>query len=116
MKYFMALLLLTACAPSAPNHMGNPLLLPVGALTTGVGNGFYNHRRSKVSRFVSQNFVQLKKEALAGGGPTLSQAMSIARVTPVRQPELIADLKANPKLYFSTDQEQLVIALMVYGP
>ncbi len=76
----------------------------------------YNHRRNKVSRFVSQNFIQLKQEIFAGGDQTLSQAMSLAKVSSAKQPELFAELKANPKLYLATDPEPLVVALMVYGP
>ncbi len=116
MKYLAAILLLTGCAPSGPNHLGNPLLMPVGALAPGVENGFYNHRRNKVSRFVSQNFAALKQDALFGEGQTLSQVMIIAKISPVKQPMLITELKANPKLYFSSDIEPLVVALMVNGP
>ena len=116
MKYLIALLLLTGCAPSAPNHLGNPLLWPVQAVTTGAENAVYNHRRNKVSRFVSQNFIQLKQEIFAGGDQTLSQAMSLAKISSAKQPELFAELKANPKLYLATDPEPLVVALMVYGP
>ncbi|SFQ19551.1 hypothetical protein SAMN05421853_102378 [Roseivivax halotolerans] len=51
-------LALAACTP-APNHLGNPLLLPVSALTTGAQNAAYNARRAEV------------KAVLAGTGPAV---------------------------------------------
>ncbi|WP_152448586.1 MULTISPECIES: hypothetical protein [unclassified Roseivivax] len=51
-------LLVTACT-TQPNHLGNPLLLPVSALTTGAENAVYGARRARV------------KDAVIAAGPAL---------------------------------------------
>lgn len=44
---FTGLLLLGACAEA--NHLGNPLMLPVAAVATGIDNHVYGARRGRVS-------------------------------------------------------------------
>ena len=77
-------LALAACS-EAPNHLGNPLLLPVSALTTGAQNAAYNARRAEV------------KAVLAGTGPAVlhdedAQAR-LWRVAPVPGAERAAVLR-----------------------
>jgi hypothetical protein len=116
MKKFMALLFLAGCSTNAPNHIGNPLLLPVRGITTGIGNAVYNTRRNKVSRFVRANHNALKQDIVAGKGNMLTRAFAVARVPAKKHTELVAELQSRPDLYLTTNPEMLVITLMVYGP
>jgi len=105
----------SSCSNSGPNHLGNPLLLPIRAISSAVENSFYDSRRNKVERFVEANFSQIKAEVSHGGGATLSQAMDLAKVPEQRRPGLITELHSNPALYSSHDSEPMVVAMMVHG-
>lgn len=109
----ISLIALAACSGQA-SHIPNPLLLPGQAVVTGLENGVYNKRRASVSRFVARNQSTLLKEAKDGGGPTLFEAMRIARIPAARHREVIHVLNADPALY-SADAEALVVALMVHS-
>ena len=116
MRILLILPLLAACAsPDAPSHLPNPLLLPFAAIGNSISNATYNARRTKVSRFVVQNFEALKAELPSPNQPLLTKAMSIARVPVVNRPALLADLRTNPQIYNTYDPEPLVIALMING-
>ena len=116
MRIILILPLLAACAsPDAPSHLPNPLLLPFAAIGNGISNASYNARRSRVSRFVIQNFTTLKAELIAPSQPLLTQAMNLARVPTINRPELLAELRTNPRAYSTQDPEPLIIAIMVYG-
>ena len=106
---------LGACDPSQPNHLGNPLLWPGGAIGTGVENTFYNARRNRVSAFVRENYADLVADIQAGNTTLAYAAMDIARVPQATRPVLFEELRSNPDLYLSGDPEKLVVALMVYG-
>lgn len=108
--------LLTACTGNQPNHIGNPLLLPSAAVSTGIQNSIYNHRRQKVANYVSKNTDNIRQNVSMGGGAHLTVAMDLANVPKEKENALISELNSNHRLYFSTDPEPLIVALMVHGP
>lgn len=108
---FVFLTLLAACSNEA-NHVGNPLLLPLNALGTSLGNALYNERRGKVEVFVKTNHPALIADIQRGGGDTLTQAFEIADVPkPVRAPHTL-QLQSDLTLY-SNNYEALIVAIMV---
>ncbi|MBU2982407.1 hypothetical protein KO498_11365 [Lentibacter algarum] len=106
-----ALLMLASCDAG---HLGNPLLLPVSGLTTGIENASYNTRRKKVSDYVLMHHAALMQEALASGGPHLTEAYALARVAPARHAVLTKRIATDQALY-RQDAEALTVALMVHG-
>jgi hypothetical protein len=59
-------LLFPAAACTAPNHLGNPLLLPVHAITSGVQNAAYGHERATVKSWIIENEVAMRAEGFEG--------------------------------------------------
>jgi hypothetical protein len=116
MKYHALCILLIGCANNAPNHVGNPLSWPAQAVATGIQNASYNQRRNKVKRYVSQNFAEIHRDVQAGGGSYLSHVVALAGVPAHKQMQLLKELQSNTNLYFSSNAEPLVVALMVHGP
>lgn len=109
----IALCLTTACTGGA-NHLGNPILWPIGAVSTGVENATYGAKRRKVSAHVHANFATLIGEIMAGSGSKLAQGMDLARVPNGERAALRALLKSDIAIY-QGDPEALVVALMVHG-
>ncbi len=108
-------LAIAGCDPSQPNHLGNPLLLPIGGIGTGVENSFYNARRNRVSAFVRENYPEMVQQIRAGNSVLAYAAMDIARVPQASRPVLFEELRANPDIYLSGDPEKMIVALMVWG-
>ncbi len=106
---------LSACDPSQPNHLGNPLSWPGGAIGTGVENTFYNARRKRVSAFVRENYTGMTAEIQAGNTTLAYAAMDIARVPAPSRPVLFEELRNHPEIYLSGDREKMIVAFMVYG-
>ena len=79
MRTLTLCLILLRCTKGNANHIGNPLLLPVGAITTGIQNAGYNARRSQVKFYVIANHDLLRADVDAGTGPTLTNLMLIAK-------------------------------------
>lgn len=108
---------LTAC--TGTSHIPPPWELPGAAAGAVIENATYGAKRKRVKAFVSENFNTLKAEILAGSGPALSKAFSLAGVPDKNQPTLIADLQSNPHIYFQNSDEENVeattVAFMVYG-
>ena len=115
MKYHALCILLVGCADNAPNHLGNPLSWPVQAVTTGMQNASYNQRRNNVKLYVSQHFAEIHQDVQASGGSYLSQAATLASVPKHKEIQLFKELQSNTNLYFSSNIEPLVVALMVHG-
>lgn len=68
-KYASILMTFAAgCSPDA-NHLGNPLLFPLNAIGTSIGNASYNATRGKVEVFVKTNHPALIADIQRGGGP-----------------------------------------------
>lgn len=110
----LAFIILTLCAACSNEayHLGNPLLLPINALGTGIGNAIYNERRGKVEVFVKTNHPALISDIQRGGGVTLTQAFDIADVpASVRAPHTL-QLQSDFALY-SNNLDALVVAIMV---
>ncbi|SIS65391.1 hypothetical protein SAMN05421759_10292 [Roseivivax lentus] len=102
-----ALCALSACS-SEPNHLGNPMLLPVSAVTTGIGNAAYNARRAAV------------KSAVTEAGPALLTDLEIqarlwqtAPVPPEDRAATLGDIAALPDPGSAQWIEAVTIAIMV---
>lgn len=90
MRTLIPLLLLTAC--TAPNHLGNPLTLPISGIATAVENASYNSRRTQVSTFLTSNEQAIQSEARTTPGPALAALYQTARIPPQNQPAVRRDL------------------------
>ena len=86
----LPLLLLTAC--TAPNHLGNPLTLPVTGLATAIENASYNSRRTQASTFLAANQAAIQREALTQPGPARAALYQTAQIPPANQPSTRNDL------------------------
>ena len=64
MRHLLLLTLLSAC--TAPNHLGNPLLLPVRGLATTLENAAYAQERGGVTDYITQNADAMRAEGFAG--------------------------------------------------
>ena len=64
MRPVLLALLLTAC--TAPNHLGNPLTLPVRGLGTAFENVAYNRQRAMVKTWIIENEPGLRAERFDG--------------------------------------------------
>lgn len=112
------ILLPFALAGCDMGHLGNPLLLPVTAVTTAVGNASYDARRQKVSDYVYAHHRDILADIQAGNGPALTAALKLAKVPPKARPELLARLKQDFAMYKDDTpdaRENLVVTLMVHG-
>ena len=56
--------LLAGC--SGPNHLGNPLTLPIAAITNAVENDAYDRERAEVKVWITQNEAAMRAEGFAG--------------------------------------------------
>ena len=108
-----ACLFAAACSTEA-NHLGNPLLWPVYAMSTGLENAAYNARRGEVELHVKTNHGALLTEIGAGGGPLIEVAMDLAGVPEADRHARLTQLRADLPLY-TESPEALIVALMVYG-
>ena len=115
MRHLLLCLVLLGCSNTDANHVGNPLLLPIGAVTTGIENATYNTRRNRVKAYVVANHDQLKQDAIAGQGPALTEVMKLAKVPTAKQSALLAELRRGIVQYFSNDAEPVVVAIMVHS-
>ena len=107
-------LILVAACSDGPNHLGNPLMWPVNALTNASENAIYNERRGRVEIIVKSGFDQIIPELRAGSGPTLTEAMDAALIPASDRPARITQLQGDVGLY-QGNPEALITALMVYG-
>jgi hypothetical protein len=115
MRTLTLCLILLGCTNGNANHIGNPLLLPVGAVTTGVENGFYNARRKRVAQFIAENKPALHADVQAGHGPTLTALYKIAKTPAKNQAALAIELNRGQTQYFAKDPEPMVVAVMVHS-
>ena len=65
MRILTLCIMLVGCSNTQATHLGNPLLLPIGAVTTGVENGFYNARRKRVAAYIAANKPALRADVIA---------------------------------------------------
>lgn len=113
-KLGILLLLLSGCSSEA-NHLGNPLLWPFYAVSTGLENSVYNERRGRVEVLVKTNYDQILEDIRSGGGAALTEAMDAALIPVQDRPTRIMQLQADLPLHESSP-DALVVSLMVYGP
>ena len=109
----LALACLAACS-TAPNHLGNPLMLPVNGITTAVDNAGYATRRGQVEVFVKTNHPDILSQIAAGGGASVTRAMDLAGIPDADRPARLIQLRADLPLYQAAPAA-LITALMVYG-
>ena len=64
MRFLIPLLLLTAC--TQPNHLGNPLTLPIRAVLSGVENASYASKRAAVKQYISEHQAEMIAARFAG--------------------------------------------------
>ena len=114
MRSSLILLILVAGCSQEANHLGNPLLLPVNALTSATENAVYNQRRGRVEIAVKSTFDQIIPEIRAGGGPAISTAMDEAGIPLQDRPARITQLRGDIGIY-ENNPGALVTALMVYS-
>jgi len=110
----LPLCFLVACSSGEANHLGNPLLWPIGIVSNGLDNASYNAKRRKVEAHVAAHYPALMAQIKAGGGAQLSRGMDLAGVPDATRPTLRDRLRADIAL-FQNDPEALVVALMVHG-
>lgn len=104
--------LVLTCCTSEANHLGSPLLLPINAIGTAIGNAAYGQTRGQVEVFVKTNHPALIADIRAGGGATLSEVFDIADVPQaVRAPHTL-QLQSDLQLY-ETNLDALIVAIMV---
>jgi hypothetical protein len=115
MRTLTLCLILLGCTNPNANHIGTPLLLPVGVLTTGIQNAGYNARRSRVKSYIIANREQLLADVIVGKGPTLTNLMQIAKTPQGKQAALLTELRRGQTQYFAKDPEPLVVAIMVHS-
>lgn len=66
LKKLTLLTVLAMSACSAPNHLGNPLTLPVRGLAAAVENAAYDRRRGVVKSWIIENEAALRAEGFDG--------------------------------------------------
>lgn len=114
MRSSLILLILVAGCSGEANHLGNPLLLPVNALTSATENAIYNQRRGQVEIAVKSTFNDIIPEIRAGGGPNIVTAMHTAGIPIEEHPARLTQLRGDIGIY-DNNPGALVTALMVYG-
>ncbi|MCF2870773.1 hypothetical protein L0664_06810 [Octadecabacter sp. G9-8] len=97
---------------SDANHLGDPLLLPLNALGSSLGNAAYAQTRGKVEVFVKTNHPALIADIQRGGGPTLTQAFDIANVPKPIRAQHTLQLQSDLALY-ANNLDALIVAIMV---
>lgn len=71
---------LAGCSGKNASHLPSVFELPGAAIGAVFENTRYKARRKKVSAFVKDNYVRLRKDADNGAGEVLEQAFSVAKV------------------------------------
>lgn len=115
MRTLTLCLILLGCTNGNANHIGNPLLLPVGAVTTGVENTFYNARRKRVAEYITANKPALRADVIAGTGPALNGLYAVAKTPTKNQAALAHELNRSQTQYFAENPEPMVVAVMVHS-
>ncbi|MEJ6398907.1 hypothetical protein [Yoonia sp. 208BN28-4] len=114
MRNYLCLTVFLAGCSGEANHLGNPLLLPVNALTSAAENAIYSQRRGQVELIVKSGFNTIIPDIRAGGGATLSDAMDAALIPEGDRPARITQMQGDIGIY-DGNPEALITALMVYG-
>lgn len=107
------LIFVAACSGEA-NHLANPFLLPVNAMTSATENTIYNQRRGRVEVAVKSTFNEIIPEIRAGGGPAITSAMEAAGIPTEDRPARLIQLRGDIRIY-ENNPGALITALMVYS-
>ena len=102
----LAFFFLAAC--TAPNHLGNPLLLPVHAITSGVQNAAYDRERGTVKAWIIENEAAMRAEAF--NGPTTNTML--ATLPPRNRDQASKDLKEAAA--YPDFSERATVIIMVH--
>ncbi|MBS8226167.1 hypothetical protein [Vannielia litorea] len=97
---------LAACAEA--NHLGNPLLLPVHGVATGLENVAYGKRRAAVKAWISEHEVAMRAERFEG--PVT--AALLAELPQGARAQVQADLKEAA--HYGDFAERATVAFMVH--
>ncbi len=83
MKHMLVIivLFLTACSSREASHLPSLLELPGALISSGIENANYEHKRSKVKRYIVTHYNILKQEVRRGKGMHLSELLQIARIS-----------------------------------
>jgi hypothetical protein len=114
MRSSLIYLILVAACSGENNHLSNPFLLPVNALTSTTENMIYNQRRGRVEVAVKSTFNQIIPEIRAGGGPAITTAMEAAGISGQDRPARLIQLRGDIRIY-ENNPGALITALMVYS-
>jgi len=114
MRYTLLFLTLLSGCSTDTIQLGNLFTTPISGLTTTASSAIYDQRRGQVEVFVKTNHPALIDEINGGGGPTLTQAMDIARIPYEDRPARIIQLQSNLGLY-EVNLGALITAFMVFG-
>lgn len=108
--YLAVLFPLVACDGG---HLGNPLLLPVNAVTSGVSNANYNKHRAAVKSYLAAN----RSDLLRGyaPGPAWAGLKQVARTRADREAQMLSDFIRIRDLPFDRWLEQATVIAMVMG-
>ena len=60
----MAICSVAGCTEA--NHLGNPLTLPISAITNAAENGAYNRERARVKAWITANEAAMRAEGFSG--------------------------------------------------
>jgi len=108
---FASALSLAACSSGA-NHLGNPLLWPVNAVTTGIENSIYDAQRNEVEDYVALNHSELLANIEDGGGPVLRDAFELVQIPPSERGDVIEVMQEDIGI-LTDNPDHLVVTLMV---
>lgn len=114
MRSIVFALILTAC--TAPNHLGNPLTLPVRGIANGISNATYDARRGRVTAHLQANAVAIRAEALSSPGAAITGLIQIARVPAPSQAHMVSDLAEISARPPPDWVERATVIAMVHGP
>ncbi|MEL6957726.1 MAG: hypothetical protein AAGL89_02095 [Pseudomonadota bacterium] len=105
------LILLAACSNEA-NHLGNPLSIPLRAVTNGFDNAAYMRTRGQVELFVKTNHPAIIADLEAGGGPNLTRAFDIAEAPEAVRSAHTLQMQSDLEIY-RQNLGATVVAIMV---
>ena len=107
----VVLLSLVLLGCNQPNHLGNPLTLPVRAVSHAAGEAAYNARRSRVSAFLTTHQAAFQTgQASTNARQSLLQ---VGKVKPEHHQKVLREIAETP--YGSDWVERATIIVMVHS-
>ena len=94
---------------SAPNHLGNPLTLPVRGLASALENAAYDRRRARVKAWIVEHEMVLRDEGFSG---PVAQDL-LGQIPPQNREQAREDLREAAE--FADFSERATVIIMVLG-